>query len=99
MFFLKKTVNNRLRKKNLILLSTYKNAHSKIRVKCKKCKKKYSIRAQQAWDRGCKFCNIKKLYETLEKKVYSKRRITNKEFKKLLNKNLTFCSRTFVYAA
>ena len=39
-------------------------------------------------DRGCKFCNVKKLYETLEKKVYSKRRITNKEFKKLLNKNL-----------
>jgi len=49
MFFLKKTVNNRLRKKSLILLSTYKNAHSKIRVKCKKCKKKYPITAQQAW--------------------------------------------------
>ena len=86
-----KQIEIKLKKKNLLLKSKYKDAHSKIKVSCIKCKegkKAYKITAQQAWDRGCKFCNLKNLYKILEKKVYSKRRITNKEFKKLLHSEL-----------
>ena len=86
-----KQIKIKLKKKNLLLKSKYKDAHSKIKVSCIKCKegkKAYKITAQQAWDRGCKFCNLKNLYKILEKKVYLKRRITNKEFKKRLHSEL-----------
>ena len=84
-------VNKKLKKKNLILKSKYKDAHSKIKVSCTNCeegKKPYKMTAQQAWNRGCKFCNLKEKYKLMEKKVYSKRRITDKEFKKRLHPDL-----------
>lgn len=77
-------VRNKLIKKKIILLSKYNGSRSAIKVKCKICKKKWSAAAQSIWIRGCKFCNKKKG----NIKAGRSRAHTDREFKKILNKNL-----------
>jgi hypothetical protein len=52
-----KEVKIKLKEKNLILKSSYKTAHKKIKVKCSICQTPDEDKAYYLWQQGCKNCN------------------------------------------